>query len=193
MYAVVTSNARKELTLRLYEYLVGSGSRDVHILGIDLDNDLVQRARQSNPFPNAVQYMCLDVTDPECQPALRRYLQNFHQANFDITFCFSVTMWIHLNHGDHGLKKFLEMMSKNTDFFLLEAQTWKCYRNASRRMRRGKKGEFQNLDSLCMNVNVVDNINDYLEGRCHMNVIQCFGITEWGRKVTLHRKQCSFS
>ncbi|XP_064485153.1 pre-miRNA 5'-monophosphate methyltransferase-like isoform X2 [Ornithodoros turicata] len=183
---------KTELTICLYKYLTSSEGTDVHVLGIDLDAELIQRAQQSNPFPNSVHYMCLDVMDEHCQPTLLTYLKKLQQTHFDITFCFSVTMWIHLNHGDVGLKSFLETTCRYTDFLLLEAQTWKCYRNASRRMRREGKKEFQNLDSLSMNINVVENIRDYIEGKCNMDVYQCFGETVWNRRVTLYKKKlCS--
>uniref|UniRef100_A0A8D8QSC4 RNA methyltransferase n=1 Tax=Cacopsylla melanoneura TaxID=428564 RepID=A0A8D8QSC4_9HEMI len=53
---------------------------------------------------------------------------------FDIVFCFSVTMWIHLNHGDQGLLDFLEKISSLGKYLVLENQLWKCYRNAQRRI-----------------------------------------------------------
>jgi hypothetical protein len=44
----------------------------------------------------------------------------------------SVTMWIHLNHGDDGLSRFLEVVASYTHYLLLEPQPWKCYQTAAR-------------------------------------------------------------
>ncbi len=41
-------------------------------------------------------------------------------------------MWIHLNHGDEGLTKFLEVVARYSDYILLEPQPWKCYQTAAR-------------------------------------------------------------
>ena len=45
---------------------------------------------------------------------------------------FSVTMWIHLHHGDEGLERFLRLVSEVGEFILLEPQPWKCYQTAAR-------------------------------------------------------------
>jgi hypothetical protein len=41
-------------------------------------------------------------------------------------------MWIHLNHGDEGLTKFLEVVASYSKYILLEPQPWKCYQTAAR-------------------------------------------------------------
>lgn len=56
------------------------------------------------------------------------------EPKFNIVFCFSVTMWIHLNHGDRGLYEFLQKIVTLGKYLVLENQPWKCYRNAQRRM-----------------------------------------------------------
>ena len=49
-----------------------------------------------------------------------------------IIIIFSVTMWIHLHHGDVGLGRFLQLISGFGDYILLEPQPWKCYQTAAR-------------------------------------------------------------
>ncbi|XP_050046828.1 pre-miRNA 5'-monophosphate methyltransferase [Dermacentor andersoni] len=178
-----------ELTTHLYRNLASSGLTDVKMLAIDIDSSLIECAKKNCSCPETIEYMCLDITSNDSIESLIAYLRKVGKDAFDITFCFSVTMWIHLNHGDNGLKQFLETVSKNTHFLLVEAQLWKCYRSASRRMRRGNETEFQNLETLSMNVNVEDNIHDFLQGRCGLEVVECFGQTQWGRKVTLYQRK----
>lgn len=180
-----------ELTTHLYRNLASSGTADVKMLAIDIDSSLIECAQRNCSCPEMIEYMCLDITSDASVESLRAYLKKMGKDAFDITFCFSVTMWIHLNHGDSGLKQFLELVSKNTHFLLVEAQLWKCYRSASRRMRRSNEAEFQDLDSLGMNVNVEDNIHDFLQGRCGLEVVECFGQTQWGRKVTLYQRKAA--
>ncbi|XP_008483186.1 pre-miRNA 5'-monophosphate methyltransferase [Diaphorina citri] len=64
-------------------------------------------------------------------------------TKFNVVFCFSVTMWIHLNHGDQGLLEFLDKISSLGKYLILENQLWKCYRNAQRRIVRnaGKRND----------------------------------------------------
>ncbi|EEC01203.1 conserved hypothetical protein, partial [Ixodes scapularis] len=176
------------LTTQLYRMLTASGSGYVKVLAIDIDESLIQCAEKSNPFPDSIEYMCLDIMADTSGQAIADYLARYSHKTFDITFCFSVTMWIHLNHGDEGLKSFLVSVCANTRYLLLEAQLWKCYRSASRRMRRASCDEFQHLDTLRMNINVEENIHSFLLGRCCMELVQCFGQTQWDRKVTLYRK-----
>lgn len=177
----------QELTTHLYRNLCASGTTIVKVLGIDIDKTLVQRANEGNLFPEFIQYICLDITDDNGVRSLSKYLMDSGRKAFDITFCFSVTMWIHLNHGDSGLKQFLETVSGITNYLFLEAQPWKCYRNASRRMRRMNLDKFQDLHTLSMNANVVQNIDCVLQGKCGMHLIECFGQTHWQRKVTLYK------
>lgn len=119
----------------------------------------------------------------------KSYVECFtSDGRFDLGLCFAVTMWIHLNHGDDGLRQFLQYISSRCDFLLVEPQTWKCYRNASRRMRRLKKVMFQDIGKLSWNNDVVQRIDEFIQNDCNMTIEQYFGITEWGRPLTLYRK-----
>jgi len=55
--------------------------------------------------------------------------------SFDVISAFSVTKWIHLNHGDEGLLKFFRAVYdqlKPGGRFILEPQQWKSYQNRRR-------------------------------------------------------------
>ena len=57
-------------------------------------------------------FLHFDLTQDDCETELEKYLNKFDRDQFDVIFCFSVSMWIHLNHGDQGLKTFFERMAK---------------------------------------------------------------------------------
>ena len=72
--------------------------------------------------------------------------------SFSLVCMFSITMWIHLNHGDVGLVDFLRRGARLVQLhnqpegeaagslsggsLVVEPQPWKCYRSAQRRDRR---------------------------------------------------------
>ncbi|XP_019614200.1 PREDICTED: pre-miRNA 5'-monophosphate methyltransferase-like [Branchiostoma belcheri] len=93
---------------------------DFHMLGCDIDNILIQRATENHRHTDHLTFQTLDYMDTEQrQESLGSYLQRFSRTKFDVTFCFSVTMWIHLQNGDSGLRDFLRSVSSNTWNFTL--------------------------------------------------------------------------
>ena len=44
------------------------------------------------------------------------------KAEFDLVSVFSITMWIHLNHGDTGLEQFLDLVCSLGRHVLIEPQ-----------------------------------------------------------------------
>lgn len=91
----------------------------IHVLGIDIDPTLINRAIETNKFPN-ISYRHLNFMDPTCQEELSSYLSNFGATRFDFIFCFSITMWIHLNNGDNGLLAFLEKLCDISNIIIVE-------------------------------------------------------------------------
>lgn len=87
----------------------------VHGYGIDIDPELISRAIHKNHAE--IEFKCLDIMkDTE------------GRRQFDLVTCLSITMWIHLHHGDQGLFHFLDRVIQMTDHLLIEPQPWKCYR-----------------------------------------------------------------
>merc|ERR1712059_96084 len=82
------------------------------------------------------------------EDTLGTFLRSQGKSRFDLVCVFSVTMWVHLNHGDEGLRSFLSLLCRLGRYLLLEPQPWKCYQTASRRMRRLGKEEFPLLPGL---------------------------------------------
>lgn len=189
----------QNLTLALYEHLTAeddlektadSVDTNVHILGVEIDPVLVQRSVQSNGFENNVFFRVANI---QCDEDRRNVVSNFllerNKSCFDMVFCFSVTMWIHLNHGDEGLRNFLRYIASITDFLLIEPQPWHCYQTAARRMRKLGCAPFEHMATLQWRDNVVDEMVNYLESdSCSMKRIQNFGCTEsWERSLCLFR------
>ncbi|XP_054711775.1 pre-miRNA 5'-monophosphate methyltransferase-like [Uloborus diversus] len=177
-----------ELTLGLYSHLTSAYQEkpDLRILGIDLDDVLIERCKESNEFANHITYKTVNVMDESCLMLLIAHLQQFNRSEFDLITCFSTTMWIHLNHGDDGFSQFLKTISGITKYLLLEPQEWKCYKAAVRRMTRLNKEVFA-IKKLKIK-DVVQHISTFLRTDCNMDFVSCFGETSWGRKMYLYKK-----
>ena len=102
---------------------------------------------------------------------------------FTLTTSFSVTLWIHLHHGDDGLKDFLKYICKNTEYLLIEPQPFKCYKTAVRRMKRANCDGFPQFEKLMWRKNVDQEIISFIVQDCDMTLVKVLGETEWDRKV----------
>ncbi|CAH1249796.1 BCDIN3D [Branchiostoma lanceolatum] len=163
---------------------------DFHMLGCDIDNILIQRAAENNRRTDRLTFQSLDYMSTEQrQETLGAYLQRFGRTKFDVTFCFSVTMWIHLQNGDSGLMDFLRSVSGWTRFLLLEPQPWKCYRSAGRRLRKLGREGFPLLGTLQIRSDVEQVIDRCLREECGMMRVETFGETQWGRKLVLYHSK----
>jgi hypothetical protein len=83
-------------------HVASSSSAVVHMLGVDLDCQLVERAREMS---SGLQLMATDyslsfetlnvVTEEEKRDQMwRSYLAARNRSRFDVVFCFSTTMWV---------------------------------------------------------------------------------------------------
>lgn len=179
-----------ELSVALYKHLVPedeSEGRKVHLLGFDLDEGLIERARQNNPLHGSVTFIPLDITKDSEQ--LQDYLRLHGRPRFQLCLCLAVTMWIHLNHGDSGLLQLLSRLASISQHVLLEAQPWKCYRSAARRLRKLGRSDFDHFKDLKIRGDVAEHARDHLERHCDMELIRSFGSTAWDRKLLLFRRR----
>lgn len=108
-------------------------------------------------------------------------------GGFDIVCCFSVTLWIHINHGDKGLKEFLTMISGLANNIIIEPQPWKCYRTAVRRAKRGGQPPFENYEKLKIRTDIVDFIDKFIIG-CDFKRTKIVGTTDWDRQISLYNR-----
>lgn len=187
----------QDLSVALYQHLqkegppAGPGAEaGLHLLGFDLDEALIQRAQSTNPFPQNVSFIPLDITQDEASRAqLAAYLRTFGRRTFHLSVCLAVTMWVHLNHGDAGLLAFLSRLAAASDHLLLEAQPWKCYRSAARRLRKLGRQDFEHFKTLEVHGDMAEHARQHLERNCGMELMRSFGSTSWDRKLLLFRKR----
>ncbi|NXL84775.1 BN3D2 methyltransferase, partial [Alectura lathami] len=199
-----TCRAGQELSVALYRHLLGlqegkgsleqqpAAGKDLRLLCCDIDPVLIERARQSSPFPASISFANLDIMDSGSrEPFLSSFLSRFGRSTFDIGFCMSVTMWIHLNHGDSGLVEFLALLSSLCRYLLVEPQPWKCYRAAARRLRKLGRNDFDHFRSLAINGDMAERITQILTRDCAMELVCCFGSTSWDRSLLLFKSSGS--
>ncbi|XP_029907502.1 pre-miRNA 5'-monophosphate methyltransferase [Myripristis murdjan] len=183
-----------ELSVALYKHLAQrpqcEAGGPLHLLGFDLDEQLVERARRSNPLPQHISFIPLDITkDTESQRQLRDYVSQHGCSHFHLCVCLAVTMWVHLNHGDSGLLELLSRLASVSQHLLLEAQPWKCYRSAARRLRKLGRSDFDHFKSLRIRGDMAERVREHLERSCGMELMRSFGSTAWDRKLMLFRRK----
>lgn len=171
------------LTQLLYEYLKKHIKLEIFILGIDLDPILIKRANEHNAYPNNVVYECIDIMSAS-DSCFKGYLQMHDKLLFDAIFCLSITMWIHLNHGDDGLIEFLSKMKQMTQFLIIEPQPWRCYTTALRRLKRANH-MFNKFKELKIRDNVEIEIESILKNLKLQKIYETLP-TKWNRKICFY-------
>ncbi|XP_063229743.1 pre-miRNA 5'-monophosphate methyltransferase isoform X2 [Bacillus rossius redtenbacheri] len=183
-----------ELTGEVYQFLsncmkerTNSADFSCHFLAVDLDPVLTSRARESNLHGDNITYECVDaVGDDARDKAFADYLGRMGRDRFDVAFCFSVTMWVHLNHGDEGLQLFLEGLARWADTLVIEPQPWKCYRAAVRRL--GRHGAcFPHYESIARR-DTLTTIGTLLTEHCHFAEVFRSDPSLWGRTIIIYQK-----
>lgn len=116
---------------------LSEGRRALAVLGVDIDSILITRA-SAKPVVlqegDNLEFHCANVMEKNFNDLTKLFLERVHRPrstsrrSFDLITLFSVTMWIHLNHGDDGLWTFLEMISDLTEHLIVEPQPRRCYR-----------------------------------------------------------------
>lgn len=170
-----------ELTIELHRYLKNLYPNDsIHILAVDVDPTLITRAKDGSQISN-ITYTCLDITENNVLEYLEKYLRVFNKTTFDVSFCFSVTMWIHINNGDTGLLSFLQLIKDVSERVIIEPQPWKCYRNAQRRLKKAG-GDFPLYKSIEIRSDVVEKIVEFMSQANYTMVITSIS-SSWNRKI----------
>lgn len=169
-----------DLTVTLHHYLARRYEDcNIEILAIDIDPKLIASACET--ASSFIEYKTANIMDDEGRNIIQKYLEKHKRQCFDLTFCFSVTMWIHLNNGDEGLLDFLKYIQSISTTCIIEPQIWKCYRSAQRRLKRAGSS-FEKYFLLKIRKNVVSVIEStMLEG----NFSKTFEstLTAWDRKI----------
>jgi len=102
------------------------------VLGIDIDKDLIHRAKVSC---RKKQIELNDRIDLNGIVSFRCVDYNFFTSpyKYDVIFCLSVSKWIHLNQGDMGIfKLFMNVYNQlhTNGMFIFEPQPWTSYKKA---------------------------------------------------------------
>ena len=149
-----------ELTLEFWSKLVsvldgGDGEssinplsppKDAKALGVDIDDVLIERAQAralagdlssgasmfSSPSPSII-FVPGNITD---KSFLASQLERISVGKrITLVSLFSTTMWIHIHLGDAKFFDFLKNVCGACEFFLVEPQPRKCYKNVNKRLR----------------------------------------------------------
>ncbi|XP_073402246.1 RNA 5'-monophosphate methyltransferase [Dendrobates tinctorius] len=181
-----------ELSVALFNHLMhpegySEALRRAHFMCCDIDPDLITRAQSTNPHPDAITFCTLDITEAPSLGSLYSYLDRFSQNSFHIGFCMSITMWIHLNHGDRGLVAFLKRLKTICDYLLIEPQPWKCYRSAARRLRKLGRQDFDHFHALSIRGDMEKEITKIMIEDGSSELIHRFGTTSWDRSLLLFK------
>lgn len=168
-----------DLTYSLYKYIKNISEADVSIFGIDIDPVLIQRAKENNR-DEKIYFQSLNFMNTEELKIVENDLTNNHLQKYDVIFCFSVTMWIHLNNGDEGLQLFLRNISKLGQLIVIEPQPWKCYKSAMKRLKNETSLKYK---SLKLRQNVESEIINYLVKECNRILVCESEPSSWKRKV----------
>ncbi|KAF5300302.1 hypothetical protein FQA39_LY11159 [Lamprigera yunnana] len=174
-----------DLTLSLYTFLTQNGNKECRILGIDIDPVLIKRATEK--ANSNVVFKCVDFMDTNNRnKVISDFLTSNRAIKFSACFCFSITMWIHLNNGDTGLNLFLNEICINTKILVIEPQPWKCYKAALKRMKISpdKFLEYKNLKIRNCVEKEIENILLRIEGILKITETN---ETRWGRKIIIFK------
>lgn len=117
---------------------------------------------------------------------LTNYAKKYNKNNFNVSFCLSVTMWIHLNHGDEGLQIFLKKICDLSEMIVVEPQPWKCYKSAVKRLK-GANSTFPCFEALKHRQNVETFIENIIENY-NFHKIHETPASEWGRRILFYKR-----
>lgn len=186
MINLIIFTAFKDLTVAVKKCMDHNLEITTKVLGIDIDPVLIKRAVEQYS-DDSIKFECLDIMDNHKRNNIIQYLETKRLRYFNITFCFSVTMWIHLNHGDEGLKEFLKYIASISELLVIEPQPWKCYKTAVKRMKQ-QDFTFPHFHKLCIKQNIEDEIEEYLVTACGLIKISDSNKTKWGRKLLVFKQ-----
>lgn len=155
------------------------------LTGVDLDESLISKA-QDLGLSNCT-FKAIDIMQNDSSSI-------FDKESFHVVTAFSITMWIHLNHSDTGLRLFLTKLSNLTrGSLIIEPQEWKSYKNAFKRTKRLGMEKPKYYDNLQIRENIESHIIDFVQSfeiaskQYHFcaSITQKLGREKWGRSILL--------
>lgn len=135
-----------------------SSRREPSIAGMGCDTTKAQ-TDEDNVFPYNATFRCEDVCDEGARTVAEK-------GKYDVVICLSVTKWIHITHGDEGIKRFFTTIRNclnENGCMVLEPQLSKSYKKAR---KRGQAPKEMTLDKIKLRP---EKFKDYLlaEGGFH--------------------------
>ncbi|KAI9350871.1 Bicoid-interacting protein 3-domain-containing protein [Obelidium mucronatum] len=124
------------------------------VVGIDVDPRLVVKARKERAVKaallkdNEIDYF--PVTAPlmlSTMPIIE-IDEDDNDETYDTVLALSITKWIHVKHGDSGLRLFFKKcwsVLKKGGVLILEPQSWDTYSKAARKNDGIKEGDINNV------------------------------------------------
>eukprot|EP01038_Epipyxis_sp_PR26KG_P015085 gene15085-20298_t len=164
------------------------------IIGIDIDKMLIELAvSKSKNFQlkvgndDTILFLTTDLMDESFEKEVFNKLKcDLNFSSFSFISLFSVTMWIHLNWGDDGLRKcFSDCISlylSDTGSILVEPQPWKCYRSAAKRCRKSGVEVPINIETIQLR-QIDRDIIDIMEVYHNSRRTWSIGKEIWGRSI----------
>ena len=142
---------------------------EIVLLGVDLDPMLIARASSRAAASSTIKasFVAIDVMNESAEAALSAAVAGVlapfgGKPKFNLVTLWSITMWIHLNHGESGLSKFLQLGAELTaGSLLVEPQEKKSYRTAAKRLRKlGLAAHPHHIEN-----KVLDSIEEHVVGQ----------------------------
>ena len=84
----------QDLTAALYESLSENTKESIKMLGVDLDDKLVERAVTNFTIEDKLEFKPLDIMSDTFTEDIGQFLQKYNKTKFDLVTVFSVTMWV---------------------------------------------------------------------------------------------------
>lgn len=142
-----------------------------HVVAIDMDNSLITKAREKWKWASSLQHTtekdnlvighfpsiavsmyghrpntCSQITFKQGDIMNGNVFTTTPFATFDTICAFSITKWIHLQHGDEGIKRFFarvySLLNPN-GVFILEPQPWSSYTKSKTQSSQAKEIQFR--------------------------------------------------
>jgi SAM-dependent methyltransferase len=178
-----------DLTIAVYQMLREQLPAEVEMkaIGIDLDPHLIDLATSKLTAENQDH---IEFYTVNCM--IEEDMETWKRTIGDITFAlisvFSTTMWIHINHGDDGLRQFFlrlrSLQDTSIGVLLVEPQPGRCYTNAAKRCRKlglSIPPYLQTIDKKAVQQTITTIIRDDVG----LRNIYSFGEEDWGRSILL--------
>lgn len=154
-------------------------------IGIDIDDKLIKRAQNKYQDIQGVTFITANCLS---ENVIINIMKLYSIEKFSLVTAFSITMWIHMNHGDDGLIQFLQIMGEITNGgILIEPQKWISYRKAIQRCRRMKINELPHYQNLQIR-DIELYSQEYYTNNHQMELLWRIPCEEWGREAVLFIK-----